>query len=89
MNSITQDIKYRLAIFSYAEKYGVTKAAIKYRTYRQFIYRLRKRYDGTSESLKPKSRRPKSHPNQHTEEEITLIKNMSAAIPMTALSCFG
>ena len=76
MNSITQDIKYRLAILSYAEKNGVTKAAIKYRTNRQFIYRLRQRYDGTPESLKPKSRRPHSHPNQHTEEEITLINNM-------------
>ena len=76
MNSITQDIKYRLSILSYAEKNGVTKAAIKYRTNRQFIYRLRQRYDGTPQSLAPKSRRPHSHPNQHTENEITLIKNM-------------
>ena len=51
MKSITQDIKYYLSILSYADKHGVTKAAIKYRTYRQFIYRLRKRYDGTPESL--------------------------------------
>ena len=76
MNSITQDIKYRLSILFYAEKNGVTKAAIKYRTNRQFIYRLRQRYDGTPASLKPKSRRPHSHPNQHTEEEIKLINNM-------------
>jgi len=76
MDSITQDIKYRLSILSYAERNGVTKAAIKYRTNRQFIYRLRQRYDGTPQSLKPKSRRPHSHPNQHTEEEITLIKNV-------------
>ena len=88
MNSITQDIKYRLAILSYAEKYGVTKAAIKYRTYRQFIYRLRKRYDGTPESLKPKSRRPHSHPNQHTKEEITLIKNMFRRNPHDGLVVF-
>ncbi len=39
------------------------------------IYRWRNRYDGTLESLKDKSRRPHSHPNQHTEEEIKLIKN--------------
>ena len=38
-------------------------------------YRWRNRYDGTLESLKDKSRRPHSHPNQHTEEEIKLIKN--------------
>ena len=45
MKSITQDIKYYQAILSYADQHGVTKAAIKYRTYRQFIYRLRNRYD--------------------------------------------
>ena len=32
--------------------------------------------DGTPESLMPKSRRPHRHPNQHTDEEISLIKNM-------------
>lgn len=45
MKSLTQDIRYYQAILSYADKHGVTKAAIKYRTYRQFIYRLRNRYD--------------------------------------------
>jgi len=47
MKSITQDIRYYQAILSYADKHGVTKAAIKYRTYRQFIYRLHNRCDGT------------------------------------------
>ena len=60
MKSITQDIKYYQAILSYADQHGVTKAAIKYRTYRQFIYCLRNRYDGTPESLAPKSRCPAS-----------------------------
>ena len=64
MKSITQDIKYYQAILSYADQHGVTKAAIKYRTYRQFIYRLRNRYDGTPESLAPKSRRPPSSPQR-------------------------
>ena len=77
MKSITQDIKFRLSILSFAEKFGVTKAAIKYRTNRQFIYRLKQRYDGSAQSLLPKSRRPHSHPNQHTDDEITLIKNRS------------
>ena len=40
MKSITQDIKYYQAILSYADQHGVTKAAIKYRAYRRFIYRL-------------------------------------------------
>lgn len=34
-----------------------------------------KKYDGTAESLKNKSRRPHSHPNQHTAEEIKKIKD--------------
>lgn len=34
-----------------------------------------KRYDGTLESLKDKSRRPHAHLNQHTEDELKLIRN--------------
>ena len=37
MTSITQDMKYRLSLIRYAEKYGVTKAAIKYKT-NQSVY---------------------------------------------------
>ena len=76
MNSITQDMNYRLSLIKYSWKYGVTKAAIKYRTNRQYIYRWRKRYDGTLESLRDRSRRPHSHPNQHTPQEIKLIYDM-------------
>ena len=88
MKSITQDIKFRLSILSFAEKFGVTKAAIKYRTNRQFIYRLKQRYDGSTQSLLPKSRRPHSHPNQHTDDEITLIKNMRRRNPHDGLVVF-
>ena len=41
-----------------------------------FVYRLKRRYDGTAESLALKSRRPHAHPNQHTAEELELIRNM-------------
>ena len=60
----------------YAEKHGVTKAAIRYHTNRQYIYRWRKRYDGTLKSLEDRSHRPRSHPNQHQPEEIKLIRDM-------------
>lgn len=43
--------------------------------HRKTIYRWREKYDGTAQSLKNKSRRPHRHPNQHTEEEIKMIKN--------------
>lgn len=34
MNSITQEMRFRLSLIKYADKYGVTKAAIKYKTNR-------------------------------------------------------
>lgn len=37
MTTITKDIKYRLSLIRCAEKYGVAKAAIKYKTNRQYI----------------------------------------------------
>ena len=75
MNSITQDIQYKQSVVKYSFKHGVTKAAIQFKMHRKTIYRWREKYDGTAQSLKNKSRRPHSHPNEHTEEEIKLIKN--------------
>lgn len=75
MNSITQNILYKQSVVKYSLKHGVTKAAIKFKMHRKTIYRWREKYDGTAQSLKNKSRKPHSHPNQHTEEEIKLIKN--------------
>ena len=62
------------AIEKFSRKYGVAKAAYKFWECKRTIYRWRNRYDGTLESLKDKSRRQHSYPNQHTEEEIKLIK---------------
>ncbi len=73
MATITQDMRYRLSLTKYAEKYGVTKAAIKYKTNRQYIYRGKRRYNGSIESLRDLSRRPHHHPNQHTQKKIKLI----------------
>lgn len=75
MNSITQDILYKQSVVKYSYRNGVTKAAIKFKMHRKTIYRWREKYDGTAKSLKNKSRKPHSHPNQHTQEEIKLIKD--------------
>ncbi|MFV0518662.1 MAG: helix-turn-helix domain-containing protein [Lachnospirales bacterium] len=61
MNIITQKVKYSLSLIKYAKKYGVTKAAIKYNTNRQYIYRWLKRYDGSNASLRNKSTKPHHH----------------------------
>ena len=76
MKSVTQDMMYRQSLIEYSIKNGVTQAAIRYKTNRQYIYRWRKRYDGTLQSLAERSRRPHSHPNQHTQKELALIRNM-------------
>ena len=76
MKTVTQTILYRQALIKYSEKYGVTKAAIRYKTNRQYIYRWKNRYDGTLESLADRSHRPHHHPNEHTADELKLIADM-------------
>lgn len=38
-----------------------------------FVHKQLKKYDGTVQSLTFKSRRPKTSPNKHSEEELALI----------------
>ena len=79
--SITQDMAYRQSLMKYAEKYGVSRASRKYNKSRSYIYFWKSRWDGTVESLACHSRRPNSHPNQHTEEELKLIRDMRRRNP--------
>ena len=58
----------------YAEKYGVSRASRKYNKSRSYIYFWKQRWDGSVASLTCQSRRPHSHPNQHTEAELKLIR---------------
>ncbi len=68
MTSITREMRYRLSLIKFAQKHSVTMAARKYKTNRPYIYRWLRRYDGTIRSLADRSRRPHSHPNQHTPQ---------------------
>lgn len=86
MSIITEEMRYRKRLCEYALKYGVTKAARKYHTNRQFVYRQLKKYDGTLKSLALKSRRPHSHPNAHTEEELNLIKKVKTRYGIDGLA---
>lgn len=88
MASITQDMRFRLSLIKYAQRFGVTKAAIKYKTNRQYIYRWQRRYDGSWDSLRDRSRRPHSHPNQHTPQELKLIRDMRRRNPHAGLVVF-
>ena len=79
--SITQDIAYRQSLMTYADKYGVSRASRKYNKRRSYIYFRKDRWDGTVQSLACRSRRPHSHPNQHTEVELKLIRDMRRRNP--------
>ena len=81
MKSVTQDMSYRQSLMKYAEKYGVSRASRKYNKSRSYIYFWKARWDGSVESLACQSRRPHSHPNQHTEEELKLIRDMRRRNP--------
>lgn len=71
---ITVEIKLRQRAVEYAIKHdNNAKAARKYHTIRQQIARWRSQYDGTAQSLLPKSRRPLHHPKEHKTHELELI----------------
>ena len=65
----------------YAAKYGVSRTSRKYSKSRSFIYFWQGRWDGSVESLACQSQRPHSHPNQHTEAELKLIRDMRRRNP--------
>ena len=73
--SITQDMAYRQSLMKYAEKYGVSRASRKNNKSRSYIYFWKARWDGTVQSLACQSRRPHSHPKQHTQAELKLIRD--------------
>lgn len=85
MATVTQDMKYKQSLICYALKYGVSRASRKYNRPRSSIYFWLSRYDGTIESLANRSKRPHAHPNQHTEAELKLIRDMHRRNPRLGL----
>ena len=84
MNSITQNKRYLpheiatkiKAVEVYRQGNDVQYVCRKYHISKASLMRWNKRYDGTRESLMPKSRRPHTpHPNSHTDEEIKWIRD--------------
>ncbi len=63
----------------------VSRASRKYKKCRSYIYFWRARWDGNVESLVSQSRHPHSHPNQHTESELKLIRDMRRRNPQLGL----
>lgn len=86
MKIITEEMRFRKRLCEFALKNGVTKAARRYNTNRQFIYRQLQKYDGTLRSLALKSRKPHNHPNSHTTEELELIKKVKSRYGVDGLA---
>ena len=75
--SITEEMRFHQRVIEFAIKQdNNTMAARRYHTTRQQIARWRSRYDGTAQSLLPKSRRPLHHPNEHKTHELELIRKI-------------
>ena len=72
---------YKQSLMKYTGKYGVSRASRKYNKSRSYIYFWKQRWDGSAASLACQSRRPHSHPNQHTEDELKLILDMRRRNP--------
>ena len=66
----------RKKICEYAIKHSKMKAHELFGVSRPSIDRCLKRYDGSKDSLKDYSRRPRSHPNQSTPDEVKLIVDL-------------
>jgi transposase len=81
MNSIAQKAKWKQKVLlkiqkekSKGNRHAVSQAAIYFRiACVKTIYDWLKRWDGTWQSLMDRSHKPKSHPKQHTDEEVQLI----------------
>ena len=84
MKSITQNKRYLPHEMStkinsvklYRQTGDIGFVVRRYHISKASLMRWNKQYDGTRESLLPKSHRPHSqHPNAHTEEELRWIRN--------------
>ena len=77
METIRQQAFFRQRVLKeVARGKTVTTVARLYKISRASIYRWRRRYDGTVESLYERSHRPNSHPRQHTLDELHLIRRV-------------
>ena len=90
MNSIAQNKRYLPheittkvnAVKLYRQTKDIGFVCRRYHISKASLMRWNKKYDGSRESLAPKSHRPHTqHPNAHTEEELSWIKNLHRRNP--------
>lgn len=88
MDIVTQKANFRQSVVLYSFRNSVFAAINRFGVSRATIYRWRKLYNGTAQSLIERSRRPHSHPNQHTPQELKLISDMRRRNPQDGLVFF-
>ena len=81
MDRITQEENYRQRVLKYVEKHGVTTAAERYGMSRKTVHKWKRRYDGTAESLKNRSRAPLHSPLKQSDWEIQLVQRYAKKYP--------
>ena len=94
MTSIPQHLRYLPhtlntryhAVKTYRTGASVAFICRRYKVSKASLMRWNKRFDGTKDSLRDKSHKPLTpHPNAHTDEEITWIKNCIRRNPNATL----
>lgn len=74
-NIIHQDAYHRQRMMKYLANHTVAETSIQYRVSKKTVYKWKKRYDGSLESLKNKNRKPHRSPRSQSPDEIRLVKN--------------
>lgn len=78
MSKDTQEAAFRQRVLEYQKKgHSVTDTANRYHISRKTVHKWRNRWDGTRESLKDRSRKPRTSPRKQTDEEIKLVKRQA------------
>ena len=95
MNSITQNKRYLPheittkvnSVKLYRQTKDIGFVCRRYHISKASLMRWNKQYDGSRESLAPKSHRPHTqHPNAHTEQELRWIQNLHRRNPNISVS---
>jgi transposase len=74
MDIITQNACHKQRMMKYLETHTAIQTSKQYKDSRKTVYKWKKRYNGSIESLRERSHRPKNSPRAHTDEEKALIK---------------
>jgi len=63
-------------MLKYFSSHTAAETSIRYKVSSKTLYKWKKRYDGTLESLKDTSRKPHNSPKSQTADEIDLVRRI-------------